>query len=427
MNITIKPAKTLKGEVKAPPSKSYTHRAVIIASLAKGKSKIRDPLISADTLASIDACREIGAEIEIDKKNNCLIINGVSTPQIPKKTIDARNSGTTIRIMASVMSLCNEKVTLTGDSSIQKRPMEPLLEALDELGVKTESTNGMAPVSVKGPMKGGKCSIRGDVSSQFISGLLIAAPLSESDTTIEIVKSLKSKPYLKMTLYLVEQFGVDIENRNYKKFFINSVQKYKPREYTIEGDYSSASFILGAGAITESEIKIKNLSNNSKQGDRMILDILEQMGAKIEAGEDYVTIKGSGRLKGIDIDLSQYPDLVPIIAALGAVSKGKTIIKNIEHVRYKESDRVHAIATELKKMGARVTELKTMLEIEGVDKLKGAKLHGWGDHRIVMALAIAGLRAEGETVIDDAGSISVSFPNFDDVMKEIGADVKLSD
>ena len=424
MNLTIKPTKNLKGEVEAPPSKSYTHRAIIHASLAEGESLIYNPLLSGDTQATIDACKEIGAKVVIDRENNCLIITGVSKPMVPGKVIDVKNSGTTIRLMTSVLSLCDEKVTLTGDASIQKRPMQPLLDALQQIGVKTESNNGMPPVSVKGPMKGGKCQIRGDVSSQFISGLLISCPLSDNDTTIEVVKSLKSTPYIKMTLYLIENFGVEIENRNYKNFFINSNQKYNPMDYTIEGDYSSAAFILAAGALTNSEIKIKNLLRNSKQGDRIILNILKSMGAHVEIAGDHVIVKGNGKLKGIEIDLSQYPDLVPVVAALGALSGGKTIIKNIEHVRYKESDRVHAIATELKKMGAKVTELKTMLEIRGIDTLTGTKVHGWDDHRIVMALAIAGIRAEGETVIDTADSIDVSFPNFCEVMGGLGVDIK---
>ncbi|ODS37538.1 3-phosphoshikimate 1-carboxyvinyltransferase [Candidatus Altiarchaeales archaeon WOR_SM1_SCG] len=425
MKLIIKPAKNLKGEVEAPPSKSYTHRAIILASLARGESKIYNPLLSADTFASIDACKAIGAKVVIDEKNNCLIINGNPELDVPKTIIDVKNSGTTIRLMTSVLSLCDKKVTLTGDSSIQKRPMQPLLDALRELGVKTESDNGTPPVSVTGPMRGGKCQIRGDVSSQFISGLLISSPMSGNDTTIEIMKSLKSKPYLKMTLHLVEQFGVEIENRNYKKFFINGGQEYLAGNYDVEGDYSSAAFILGAGALTDSEIKIKNLLNNSKQGDKIFLDILEKMGAEIEIYEDYVIIKGSGKLNGIEIDLSQYPDLVPVVAALAALSRGKTTIKNIEHVRYKESDRVHAIATELKKMGARVTELKASLEIQGVEKLKGAEVCGWNDHRIVMALAVAALRAEGKTVIDAAETIDVSFPDFHGVMKELGVEIEV--
>ncbi len=425
MNLVVNPTENLKGEINAPPSKSYTHRAIILASLAEGKSKITNPLLCADTLASIDACKAMGAKIAIDKKNNCLNISGISMPELPEKIIDVKNSGTTIRIMASVLALCNEKVTITGDESIRNRPMQPLIEALEQLGVKTESTEGLAPVSVTGPITGGKCQIRGDVSSQFISGLLIAAPLAKNDTTVEIIKSLKSTPYLKMTLHLIEMFGGEIENRNYKKFYINCGQKYTSADYEIEGDYSSAAFIIGAAVLTNSEIKIKNLFRNSKQGDKMILDILKTMGADIVVEEDYITVKGNGKLKGISVDLSQYPDLLPIVAILGSLAKGKTIIKNIEHIRYKECDRVHAIATELKKMGARVTELKASLEIFGGDKLKGAKVSGWDDHRIVMALAVAGMRAEGETLIDTAESIDISFPTFVEVMNEIGANVEL--
>jgi len=391
MILKIKHTEKLQGTVTAPPSKSYTHRAIIIASLADGKSVISNPLISADTLASINACKAIGAEIEV--KNDKIIVDGVrGNPTLPEKIIDVENSGTTLRIMAAVASLCNGKVTLTGDESVQERPMQPLL--------------------------------RGDISSQFISGLLISAPCMSEDTTIFITTELRSKPYIDLTLDVMEEFGVKVKLDG-NKFQVRGNQGYRAIDYGIEGDYSSAAFILAAASLLDSKVTVKNLVIESKQGDRKIIDILREMGVDLKVDRDEIKISGNGGLNGIELDMSNTPDLVPIVAVLGSVAKGKTLIKNVEHLRYKESDRLKAISTELRKMGARIRERRDGLEIEGTNLLKGAKLHGWNDHRIVMALAVAGLIAKGETTIDNAEAIDISFPDFVDTMKRLGSHINV--
>ncbi len=426
MDIMVKPSIELRGTVTAPPSKSYTHRAIIIGSLAKGGSIIQNPLISDDTMASVEACRKIGAEIKIFDKNKKIQITGISGKlKTPKEVIDVRNSGTTLRIMTSIGGLCRGKVILTGDESIRRRPMQPLLDALEQLGVRTTSVDGKPPVTVQGPLKGGDCRIRGDISSQFISGLLISAPLATNDTKIEIITELKSKPYIDLTLDVIKKFDGRIEVKN-NNFYVNGNQTYKGGIYRIEGDYSSAAFILAAAALTESEVTIKNLLRDSKQGDRRIIEILKNMGVDLKTKENELIIKGDGKLSGIEIDLSQNPDLVPIVSVLGSFAKGKTIIKNVEHLRYKECDRLKAMSNELEKMGARIKEGRDYLWIKGIKSLKGARVHGWNDHRVVMALAIAGLRAEGETNIDTAESISVSFPEFVDCLRQLGADLSYS-
>ena len=423
MILKIKHTEKLQGTVTAPPSKSYTHRAIIIASLADGKSVISNPLISADTLASINACKAIGAEIEV--KNDKIIVDGVrGNPTLPEKIIDVENSGTTLRIMAAVASLCNGKVTLTGDESVQERPMQPLLKALEDLGVKTSSMNGKPPATVEGPSKGGLCKIRGDISSQFISGLLISAPCMSEDTTIFITTELRSKPYIDLTLDVMEEFGVKVKLDG-NKFQVRGNQGYRAIDYGIEGDYSSAAFILAAASLLDSKVTVKNLVIESKQGDRKIIDILREMGVDLKVDRDEIKISGNGGLNGIELDMSNTPDLVPIVAVLGSVAKGKTLIKNVEHLRYKESDRLKAISTELRKMGARIRERRDGLEIEGTNLLKGAKLHGWNDHRIVMALAVAGLIAKGETTIDNAEAIDISFPDFVDTMKRLGSHINV--
>jgi 3-phosphoshikimate 1-carboxyvinyltransferase len=422
MDLEILKTQELEGLVKAPPSKSYTHRAIILSGLAHGESRIRDPLLSADPLASIEAIKAAGAKVRVG--GDLLVDGNGGMVRCPDKTINVENSGTTIRIMTSVFSLCDKKVVLTGDESIQKRPMQPLLDALGQVGVGTTSTNGSPPISVKGPMKGGSIKIRGDVSSQFISGLLIACPLRKEDTTIEITTPLKSRPYLDLTLDILKEFGVEVENKGYKRFIIKGGQKYKACDYTVEGDYSGAAFILGAAALTDSQVTVQNLFKESKQGDKKIVEILRDMGADVRVKDREVTVLGCKQLSGVELDLSQTPDLLPICAVLGSLARGRTLIKNVEHARIKECDRIHAMALGLRKMGARIKENQDGLEIHGVGHLLGMKVCGWDDHRIVMALAVAGLKTDGEpTVIDCADCIKVSYPDFIKDMKSLGAGI----
>jgi 3-phosphoshikimate 1-carboxyvinyltransferase len=426
MKLRVRPAAHLEGVVNVPPSKSLTHRAVILASLANGLSRIENPLFSADTVASMDACRKIGANIKLVEDDKVLEITGVSgVPKPPKEKINVENSGTTMRIMTPVASLCNQKVVLTGDESIQKRPMQPQLDALDQLGVETSSNNGNPPVSVKGPIKGGICRIRGDISSQFISGLLIACPLAAQDTEIMLSTPLKSRPYVELTLDLLARFGGDIDKTGV--YHVPGRQIYRAVEYSVESDYSSAALIMAAAAITDSNVTVTGLPRESRQGDRRIVDIFRQMDASIHVDDDSVSIRGGSGLDGIDIDLSDNPDLVPAVAAAAVYARGKTIIRNVEHLRYKECDRLKALSSELAKMGAKIKEGRDFLEIHGVESLKGAHVDGRQDHRIVMALAVAALRAAGETVIDGAESIPVSFPGFPEAVKSLNADMDLID
>jgi len=423
MKLLVKPCNSLYGTASVPPSKSYTHRAVIIASLARGASTIHNPLLSEDTIASIEACRKIGALLDVHEDR--INIEGVfGAPQTPKDAIDVRNSGTTLRVMTPVCSLCSEEVTLTGDESIRRRPMQPLLTALEQLGAKTTSVNGNAPVTVKGPISGGRCRITGDISSQFISGLLIACALAREETTINLLTPLKSQPYVDLTLDVMNKFSATAE-KGANAYRVPGSQIYHGINYTVEGDYSSAAFLLVAAALLESDITITNISQDSKQGDRRIIEILREMGVNLQIREDSVTIKGTGDLDGIQTDLGDSPDLLPIVAVIGTLANGKTQIKNVGHLRYKESDRLKAITTELNKMGAQVKEGKDSIEIKGVKTLKGGHLSGWADHRIVMALSIAALRAKEETIIDHADTIPVSFPGFEKTMQNLGADMTI--
>ncbi len=421
MELAVSESSGLEGEVSAPPSKSYTHRAIMLAGLGRGKCEVKEPLLSADPLSTIEAVRAAGAGISVKKR--AITVKGTSGRVEAPSLVDVGNSGTTIRMMASVFSLCGGSVKLTGDRSVRKRPMGPLLEALRGLGVTVSSNGGKPPVTVKGPMRGGSVAIRGDVSSQYISGLLLACPLRGKSTRIDVTTPLKSRPYLDMTLDIIDDFGGRINNRGYESFEIPGGQFYSKGEYSVEGDYSGAAFILGASALTDSGVTVRNLPEDSKQGDRYFLDVLKMMGAKVETRGDSVTVIGGKSLRGADVDLSQTPDLLPITAVVCALAKGRSTICNVQHARLKESDRISAMAQGLNKMGAKVEERQDGLVIEGSSKLKGARVDGFDDHRIVMALAVAGLRAKGETRIKGAESVEISYPGFVKDLKSLGAGI----
>ncbi|MEZ5335060.1 MAG: 3-phosphoshikimate 1-carboxyvinyltransferase [Methanolobus sp.] len=424
MKVSVSTSK-VSGEVFAPPSKSYTHRAITIAALSDD-CEIHRPLMSADTLATVRACEALGATIErFEDKLHVRGVNG--KPFVPGNVIDVANSGTTLRFMTAVSALTNGVTVLTGDSSIRNRPNQPLLDVLNKLGVEAYSTrgNGCAPLVVRGGLKGAITTIDGSISSQFISALLIACPLTTQSTTLSIKGEMKSRPYVDVTMEIIEKAGAEIlvEEGNTIKFIIPANQRYNLKDYTVPGDFSSASYLLSAAAMTGSEVTVKNLFP-SMQGDVEIIDVLERMGAEISWDREsgVAKVKGNG-LKGTTFDAGATPDLVPTIAVLAACAEGVTVIENAEHVRYKETDRMHAMALELTKMGISVKEEPDQLIVTG-GQLHGANLHGWHDHRIIMALTIAGMVA-GNTTIDTAEAVEISFPTFFEEMKKLGADVTL--
>jgi 3-phosphoshikimate 1-carboxyvinyltransferase len=404
------------GTVIAPPSKSYTHRAFVIASLAGGDSVIESPLLAGDTLSTLNAMRAFGVNIE--EKENIIIKGSGGALETPKGEIDCGNSGTTIRLVSSVAAL-DGTVTLTGDESVRSRPMKPLLDALDQLGMKTSSNDGKPPVTIEGGgIEGGEVEIRGDVSSQFVSSLLIAAPYAKNNTKIKITTPLLSRPYVDMTLDIMEKFGVSVEG-DYEAFKIRAGQKYRGTNYRVEGDYSSASYFFALAALTGSEITVKNLNPDSKQADRMILKIIEEMGGSVSVEGNEVSVKGNG-LTGIEVDLKDAPDLLPTVAVLGCRARGETVIKNVGHARFKETDRIAAVTKEFKKFGVEINEYEDGMSIKGVEKLKGGEVKSYKDHRMAMALAVLGAGSEGATVIDDVRCIKISFPGFFDAMVKVG-------
>ena len=410
----------ISGEVYAPPSKSYTHRAILITALGPGGT-VKRPLISADTKATISASEAFGAKVALKED---IDIEGVSgKPQTPEDVINVLNSGTTLRFCSAVSALTDGSV-LTGDASIRSRPNGPLLSALNNLGVDAFSIrgNGKAPLVIRGRMKGGVAKLNGGVSSQFLSALLIASPLAQGDTKIVIQGELKSRPYAEITLDMLEDAGATIKAKD-QEFEIKGGQSYNLPRYTIPGDFSSASYPLAAAAVTGGKVAVRGVLP-SRQGDSAIVDILTRMGAEIswDKAEGVLRIEGK-ELNGINVDASLTPDLVPTIAVLGSLAHGKTIVSNAEHVRHKETDRLHAMALELSRMGADIIERPDGLEITG-GKLHGADVNGYDDHRIVMALTVAGMAA-GKTRITNAESVDVSYPGFFQQMQSMGARIGL--
>ncbi|WNY25801.1 3-phosphoshikimate 1-carboxyvinyltransferase [Methanolapillus millepedarum] len=423
----------LAGEVNAPASKSYTHRAVFVSALGTRKTHLYNCLISDDTRSTMNACRLFGARFE--ETPEMISVTGFGkSPAAPNETVDIGNSGTTLRFMTALSALCDKEIILTGDESIQKRPNVPLLSTLQQMGATaySKNNNGCAPLIVSGKMKPGKYSIDGGVSSQFISALLLTCPLLDGSTELWIDGELKSKPYVDITLDVAEKAGVKIIEQNRSSgngisYKIEGSQIYNLGDYTVPGDFSSVSYVLAAAAlIPKSRVHVKNIFP-SAQGDSAIIEILKEMGADIswDKKTGVVCVSNSGKkLKGICVDAGKTPDLVPTLAVLGAFSEGTMTIQNAEHVRFKETDRLKAMATELSKMGADIVETKDGLIISGKSSsLKGANLCGWDDHRIVMALFVAGL-AVGNTTIDTAESVRISYPSFFEDMEKIGAYVE---
>jgi 3-phosphoshikimate 1-carboxyvinyltransferase len=421
---------TVGGRAKAPPSKSYTHRAILAAGYADG-AVVRDPLDSADTRATIRAVELYGGEVT-DQDGDFHVTGFAGRPEVPEDVLDCANSGTTMRLTTATAALADGLTVLTGDSSLRSRPHGPLLDAIEQLGGRAESTrgNGQAPLVVGGPIEGGRASIPGDVSSQFVTALLMAGAVTGDGISVDLETELKSAPYVDVTVEVLDAFGVDARETD-GGYRVEGGQSYEPSdgEYRVPGDFSSMSYLLAAGALAAEDDLVVEGAVPSAQGDSAIVDVVDRMGAEVDWDRDGGTITvGRGDLSGVEVGVADTPDLLPTIAALGAVAAGTTRITDCEHVRYKETDRVSAMADELGKMGAVVEESRDELVVRGGETdLVGAEVDGRGDHRIVMALAVAGLVAEGTTTVEGAEHVDVSFPGFFDVLAGLGADVSASE
>jgi len=417
----------VSGVVSAPPSKSYTHRAVILASLAAGESIIENPLLSDDTLYTINACRYLGADIELKGDRLKIIGTGGQIKVAPaRQRIFVGNSGSTIRMVAPLAALGQTKVVFDGDSRLRQRPIGDLLSALQNLGAHARSlnNNGCPPVEIQGgKFNKSEVIIPGQVSSQHISSLLMIAPYTEGGLRIKIADGLNSKPYIDITIDVMRAFGVEAVNQDYNEFIVEGGQRYKARNYQIEGDYSSAAYFFAVGAIGGKPVTVKNLRIDSVQGDRHFLTILSEMGCSVEHQKEHIKISRNQELAGITIDMGDYPDLVQTVAVVAAYAAGKTKITNIGHLRFKETDRISDTAAELVKMGIKVNVTENTMTVYG-GKPKGTEIEAHADHRMAMSFTIAALFAEGDSIISGAEAVSKSYPRFFADLKKLGARIE---
>jgi len=412
----------LRGSVVIPGSKSHTIRACAIAATASGESIIERPMVSADTLAAIRAATALGADVDMHPTQWRVRGTG-GTPVAKKTTIDVGNSGTTLRVIMGLAShLTSGSVVLTGDEQIQRRPAEQLATALTELGAEITSQrgNGCAPFDVSGTLRGGRVTIEAP-TSQFVTSLLLACPLAPRDTILD-VPLLNERPYVQMTLDWLASQGIDIPHEDMTRFHISGGQSFRAFNRAIPADFSSATFFLGAGALRDNSITCQGLDLEDSQADRKVVEYVREMGANVKIDGDAITVS-SASLKGIELDLNETPDALPVMAVLGCFAEGETRLVNVAHARIKETDRIAVMCAELTKMGADIEELPDGLVVRQ-SKLHGTAVEGHHDHRVVMALGLAGMACDGETLITTAESAGVTFPEFADLMVSVGGQLE---
>ncbi|RNC29807.1 MAG: 3-phosphoshikimate 1-carboxyvinyltransferase [Candidatus Dichloromethanomonas elyunquensis] len=413
-SIKIEPRR-LEGQIQIPPSKSISHRAVICAGLSEGISQIENVIFSEDIAATLDGMSAMGTrslcEEAKDDENPCILkIEGTSSLKMSGGTIHCRESGSTLRFLIPLACKTGDQVTFTGQGKLTERPLDVYYQIFEEQGIEYHTDRGNLPLAIKGKLKPGNYKLKGNVSSQFISGLLFLLPMLDGDSIITITTELESRGYIDLTLDVQKQFGIEVENKEYKEFLIKGNQKYRSCNYRIEGDYSQAAFWLVAGTLG-GKINCMDLDTYSLQGDREILNMIKKMGGQVESIHGGLGIQ-TALTHGTVIDAGQCPDLVPVLAVLASLSRGTTRIINAGRLRIKESDRLKAIATELNKLGAKVQELEEGLLIEGVESLQGGTVDSWNDHRIAMALAVASIKCRQPVVLTGFEAVKKSYPHF---------------
>lgn len=415
----------LKGTISIPASKSHTIRAVAIASLAQGQSLIHNPLTSADAASAVSTYRALGATIDTSDPKLWKVTGTGGQIRVPTEPVDVGNSGTTLNIALGSAALAGKGQTITfvGDHQTQSRPIGPILNSLSELGAKGVSVNnnGKAPATVTGHLMGGKTSIACS-TSQYLSSLLLCTPLAEKDSEINV--TLLNEPgYAQMTLDWLDSQGIKYRKQQMKKFSVKGGQSYKPFDRPVPADFSSATFFLCAGALVGEDVTLLGLDFNDSQPDKAVVEYLKGMGARITVKSDAVTVSAAG-LKGIEIDMNKTPDALPAMSVTAAFAEGETRLVNVPQARGKETDRIACMAKELRKLSVRVEELPDGLVIQG-GQPKPATVHGWGDHRIVMAMALAGLVLDGPLTVDTAEAMSVTFPDYVKLMRALGAEMEV--
>jgi 3-phosphoshikimate 1-carboxyvinyltransferase len=415
----------LTGTVSIPASKSHTIRAVALASLAGGRSHIRNPLISADTMSAVGTYRALGAVIDTSDPA-CWLVDGVGGRiAAPLEEIDVGNSGTTLNIAIGSASLVAEgqTITFTGDKQTQSRPVGPLLESLNDLGARCVSVrgNGKAPVQITGRITGGRTAIPCS-TSQYLSSLLLCTPLAERDTRIDV--TLLNEPgYVQMTLDWLDAQGIQYRRQQMNEFEVTGGQAYRPFDRPVPADFSSATFFLCAAVLIGDGVTLQGLDFQDSQPDKAVVDYLKGMDARIDVGPDSVTVHAAP-LRGTEIDMNQTPDALPAMAVTAAFAEGETRLVNVPQARGKETDRIACMAQELRKLSVEVEELPDGLVIRG-GRPRPASVHGWGDHRIVMAMAVAGMALDGSLTVDTAEAMSVTFPTYVELMQALGGNLEI--
>lgn len=401
----------------ATPSKSYTHRAMILGALSGNRFLVENPLVSDDTAATLSALSMMGATIE--RRHDSILIesHGLSPPE---DRINAWNSGTTLRLIAGVAGLLDGRTSITGDESLMKRPMDPLLQALRDLGAECENHQGDPDpfIEITGPLTGEKTRLPGDISSQFISSLLISCPMKKQKTVIEIMGERKSAPYVDITLFMLEKMGVEILERS-DGFSMMGGQNPSGDQFLIPGDFSAASFPLVAAAISKGPVTVKELDISMPQADSQIVEALERYGATVEIRDNGVTCS-TGERRPFDFDVGQSPDLFPILGVLASTAKGESRLTGGEHLRFKESNRISTTVSMLRDIGVKAEEKSDGCIIRGDGGIRGGKVDTQGDHRILMSCVVAGMASEeGVHTVDDS-SYKISYPNFIADIRSLG-------
>ena len=410
----------LSGAITIPGSKSHTIRALAIATLAHGRSDISRPLDSADTRACVAACRALGAKVETGE---VWVVTGTGgKPKSASDVINVANSGTTLFVALGMAVLCDGWNVFTGDEQTRRRSAQPLLDALNDLGARAESTraNGRAPIIVRGPLAGGRAALACP-TSQYLTSLLLCAPLASATVHLTVTE-LNEEPYVEMTLDWLNMQDIRYSHERLREFTIEGGQSYDAFSERIGGDFSSATFFLCAAALTGSDLTLNGLNMNDSQGDKAVVTILKHMGAEVEIHPNAVRLRG-GALKGMDIDLNATPDALPALAITGCFAEGATRLLNVPQARIKETDRIRVMHEVITALGGRAEELPDGLILHGTG-LRGGKVSGHGDHRVVMACAVAGLAAERTVEVDTAESVRITFPNFVELMNQCGAKVR---
>ena len=403
----------LDGTVSPPPSKSHTHRAFFLASMANGTSRVSNALMSADTKATLSACKAMGATVVDDEDVKVISGGNLHSPGF----VDAENSGTTMRIFAGICSMFDRESTITGDDSLRKRPMGPLLTALEQTGTVCTSNDGLPPVTIKGPNLGGHVSIDGGVSSQFITSLLMVSPMLENDSEVTVVNSMISAPYLDVTVHMMHLFGADAE-RNGNVFKVRGGTGYKPYDYMVPADFSSAAFPLVAGALG-GRVTVTGMDLEDPQGDKAIVDILRKAGADVAVHGTEITVSKS-RISGCEIDMGNVPDLFPIVAVLLSTAKGDSRLYGAPQLKFKESNRIETVVNMINSIGGDAEATDDGCIIHGRPRLKGGAIIHKRDHRIMMSAAIASIVCDGPVTMDDIECCAVSYPGFPEKMAAIG-------